>query len=223
MDGSILAVFQHCDAMITDVSSVGLDFLYLQTERPLFLTDRRSDPAQLTVDAPISAACDVIDSSTIDSFGQIVGGRLEADALLSRRRELRRYYFGDLAPGESTRQFLAAVSDAVAQRDDLLARLPHHQLHAAGAAAATGDMGTEEDETRFQSDDAVSAGDEALTAAQDALAAAKGAVAHAKGAVAHAKGTVAQAGDTTAQPSRPRTQRTGAPAIAPSPGGFQIR
>src|SRR5690349_12910839 len=31
MDGSILALFQHCDAMVTDVSSVGLDFLYLRT------------------------------------------------------------------------------------------------------------------------------------------------------------------------------------------------
>src|SRR4051794_22023946 len=146
MDGSILALFQHCDAMVTDVSSVGLDFLYLRTEKPLFLTDRRNDPAQLAVDAPISAAADVIDATSITSFGSVIAARLEDDVLLPSRRELRRFYFGDLAPGESTERFLAAIGDVVVKRDELLAQLPvHHHVHAAGAAAAAGDMGTEED------------------------------------------------------------------------------
>src|SRR3954454_18747774 len=87
MEGSILALFQHCDAMVTDVSSVGLDFLYLRTDKPLFITDRRDDRAELAVDAPISAACDVIDSSTIDDFGAVMSARLVDDVRLPQRQE----------------------------------------------------------------------------------------------------------------------------------------
>ncbi len=42
--GDILAVIPDCDAMVTDVSSVGLDWLYLRTEKPIFLTDRHLRP-----------------------------------------------------------------------------------------------------------------------------------------------------------------------------------
>jgi hypothetical protein len=146
MDGNILALFQHGDAMVTDVSSVGLDFLYLRTEKPLFLTDRRDDRGELAFDAPISAASDIIDSSTIGSFGSVLAARLRDDVLYEKRRQLRRFYFGDLAPGESTQRFLDAISEVIRQRDDLLAKLPHRHAHAAGAAAAAGDMSGEEDE-----------------------------------------------------------------------------
>jgi len=144
MDGSILALFQHCDAMVTDVSSVGLDFLYLRTEKPLFITDRRDNAEELAADAPISGASDVINSATVDSFGTVMNARLENDVLRSNRESMRRFYFGDLGPGESTQRFLSAVSDVISERDKLLGRLPHHQSHASGAAAATGDMGAED-------------------------------------------------------------------------------
>ncbi len=36
-----------CDAMVTDVSSVGLDWLYLRTEKPIFITDRHDDAERL--------------------------------------------------------------------------------------------------------------------------------------------------------------------------------
>jgi hypothetical protein len=140
MDGSILALFQECDAMVTDVSSVGLDFLYLRTDAPLFITDRRDDPAQLAVDAPISSASDVINSETVDAFGTVLAARLDTDTRRDERLAMRRFYFGDIAPGESTQRFLDAVSEVAAQRDALVARLPHRQTHASGAAAATGDM-----------------------------------------------------------------------------------
>jgi CDP-Glycerol:Poly(glycerophosphate) glycerophosphotransferase len=142
MDGSILALFQHCDAMVTDVSSVGLDFLYLRTEKPLFITDRRDDRVELSADAPVSAAADVIDSSTISKFGAALATRLADDQMAHRRAALRRFYFGDLAPGESTRRFLDAISEVIQQRDDRLATLTHGHAHppAAGAAAAAGDV-----------------------------------------------------------------------------------
>jgi hypothetical protein len=142
MAGSILALFQHCDAMVTDVSSVGLDFLYLNTERPIFITDRRNDAALLAADAPISTAADVIDARSIATFGGTLAARLEDDVRRADRARSRQFYFGDLAPGESTQRFLTAVADIVALRDELLAKLPpgHGHAHATGAAAAVGDM-----------------------------------------------------------------------------------
>jgi hypothetical protein len=186
MAGSILALFQHCDAMVTDVSSVGLDFLYLRTDKPLFITDRRNNRAELAVDAPISAACDVIDSSTIDEFGTVMAARLTDDVRLSQRQDLRRFYFGDLAPGESTQRFLSAIESVMAQRDELIGRLRPHQMHAAGAAAAAGDLGVEEDDPRFVEGYPPPMADQALTEAQDALTEAEDALTEAHDALSAA-------------------------------------
>ena len=61
LSGDILAVMPDCDAMVTDVSSVGLDWLYLRTDRPIFLTDRHLDAERLRQEVPVSRCADVID------------------------------------------------------------------------------------------------------------------------------------------------------------------
>ncbi len=60
-DADILAVMPDCDAMVTDVSSVGLDWLYLRTDRPLFIADRHDDPERLRLEAPVSRCADVVE------------------------------------------------------------------------------------------------------------------------------------------------------------------
>ena len=134
-EGSVLALLPATDALVTDVSSVGLDFLYLRTDAPLLVTDRRDDRAALAVDAPITAAADVVDSSTVGALGETVAARLADDVLRPERERMRRLYFGDLAPGESTRRFLDAIGEVIAERDRLLGRLPRAHVDAAGAAA----------------------------------------------------------------------------------------
>ena len=47
LTGDILAVMPDCDAMVTDVSSVGLDWLYLRTDKPILITDRHGDVESL--------------------------------------------------------------------------------------------------------------------------------------------------------------------------------
>jgi hypothetical protein len=116
-EGDILAVFPSCDLMITDVSSVGLDFLYLRPDQPMFIADRYDDRERLHTDAPISRCADVIDSATIGPLTATVAGRLDHDEYRSARASVRSLYFGDLAPGESTTRFLAAIDDAVRTRD----------------------------------------------------------------------------------------------------------
>ncbi|MGD9528268.1 CDP-glycerol glycerophosphotransferase family protein [Pseudonocardia sp.] len=117
----ILAVFPGCDMMITDVSSVGLDFLYLHTDRPVFLCDRHGDRERLLADAPIGRAADVVDASTIGVLTHLLARRLVVDVHRRAREALRMHYFGDLAPGASTARFLAAVTDTIADRDRALA------------------------------------------------------------------------------------------------------
>ena len=60
LTGDILAVMPRCDALVTDVSSVGLDWLYLHTDKPILLTDRHGDVEALHHQAPISRCADVV-------------------------------------------------------------------------------------------------------------------------------------------------------------------
>lgn len=122
-EGDILAVFPRCDLMITDVSSVGPDFLYLHTDKPLFITDPRNTHEHLHAKVPLSRCADIIDATTITVLGSSLEARLTHDEHRGDRERMRQYYFGDLASGESTERFLSALDDAVAARDHLIHRL----------------------------------------------------------------------------------------------------
>jgi hypothetical protein len=116
----ILAIMPDCDAMVTDVSSVGLDWLYLRTEKPIFLTDRHLDAERLRQDVPISRCADVIDDSNLADLTALLTARLEHDEHHLARVAMRHHYFDDLHVGDSTVRFLDAVSELVSLRDQLL-------------------------------------------------------------------------------------------------------
>jgi CDP-glycerol glycerophosphotransferase (TagB/SpsB family) len=121
LTGDILAVMPGCDAMVTDVSSVGLDWLYLHTDKPIFLTDRTGDLDSLLRDVPISRCADVIDEATVGDLPARLGERLEHDEHHLARVAMRHHYFDDVHVGESTDRFLAAVTELVVLRDELIA------------------------------------------------------------------------------------------------------
>lgn len=116
MQGEILAMFDTVDLLITDISSVGLDFLYLQSEKPLALTDRRDDTAKLNDEAPISRATPIIDHSTIDGIDALLDEMLTNDTTADARAELRRHYFGEGEKGTSTILFTEAIGELIADR-----------------------------------------------------------------------------------------------------------
>lgn len=120
MTGNILAMFDRVDVLVGDVSSVTLDYLYLRPDRPIFLADRRTNRALLESDTPLTTGADIIDSSTVASFGETLAARLADDGLAEARTKTRQHYFGDLGPGDSSTRFMAAVSALVAERDSLL-------------------------------------------------------------------------------------------------------
>ena len=70
--GDILAVMPECDVIVTDVSSVGLDWLYLHTEKPIVLTDRHHDPERLRQDVPVSRCADVIDDTNVAELTELL-------------------------------------------------------------------------------------------------------------------------------------------------------
>ena len=134
----ILAGMPGCDAMVTDVSSVGLDFLYLHADRPLFLTDRYSDLGRLRQNAPVSRCADVVVPASVDGLTALLASRLDHDEHRAARAAMRRHYFGAGDPGDSTRRFIDAVGAAIALRDrQVRRRAAGDPMHAAPALPAS--------------------------------------------------------------------------------------
>jgi CDP-glycerol glycerophosphotransferase (TagB/SpsB family) len=123
--GDILAVMPDCDAMVTDVSSVGLDWLYLRTEAPLLITDRHGDADRFRQEVPVSRCADVVDESTVADLADLLAARLDHDEHHLARLAMRHFYFDDIAVGDSTTRFLDAVDELVSLRDRLLASRLH--------------------------------------------------------------------------------------------------
>lgn len=116
MQGDILAMFDEVDLLITDISSVGLDYLYLEPHKPMALTDRRTDTAKLSAEAPITRATPIIDETTVGGVESLLLEMFANDTAAAVRQELRRHYFGEGEKGTSTALFTAAVSDLIADR-----------------------------------------------------------------------------------------------------------
>ncbi len=120
--GDILAVFPRIDLLISDVSSIALDFLYLRTEAPIILTDRRNDVNQLRIDSPLSAATPVLTKDNISDAKQIIGDVLTSDDFVQDRKVLREFYFDNVQTGESAPRFFEAMNQVIAAHSADMAR-----------------------------------------------------------------------------------------------------
>ena len=120
LTGNILAVMPDCDAMVTDVSSVGLDWLYLCTDKPIIITDRHADADRFRDEVPVSRCADVIDEFSVDELSGLLTTRLWRDELHLDRLAMRHFYFDDIQVGDSTVRFLEAVTELVRLRDHLI-------------------------------------------------------------------------------------------------------
>lgn len=126
-EANIIGVLNDTDVLISDVSSVSLDHLYLRPDAHLVLTDRRNDRHQLMEDSPIAAASAIIDASSIAQADELIGQAL-TPAYIARRRELRDYYFDGLAPGESTTRFWSELEGAIHDHDAALQGLSRRRV-----------------------------------------------------------------------------------------------
>lgn len=119
LDADVLGLFEDTDLLVTDISSVGLDFLYLRPDAPIVLTDRRTDRARIVAEAPVASAVDIVDGDSVGDVGTLLAANLAHDPHHDARAEVRDYYFG-FPRGESSRRFLEFVADCVARRDALV-------------------------------------------------------------------------------------------------------
>jgi hypothetical protein len=124
VSGDILALMPSCDAMVTDVSSVGLDWLYLCTGKPLFVTDRHLDGERLRQEVPVSRCADVVEQvdgvAGAAALTALLDARLAHDEHHLARVAMRHHYFDDHQVGDSTLRFKSEVAELVALRDRLV-------------------------------------------------------------------------------------------------------
>lgn len=137
MQGDILAMFDTVDLLVTDISSVGLDFLYLQPDKPLALTDRRTDLIKLNAEAPISRATPIINGATIENVESMLIDMLTKDTSAGARSDLRRHYFGEGKRGTSTALFTEAVSKLIADRTVELTKFHSESINAESSDEST--------------------------------------------------------------------------------------
>jgi hypothetical protein len=116
----ILALFASCDALVSDVSSVALDWLYLRTSRPLWTADPRGDRRALERASPLAAWTGVLDAASAPGAAGLLREGVLHDPAADLRAQARTCYFGELQPGESSRRFREAIAAALARRDELL-------------------------------------------------------------------------------------------------------
>lgn len=114
---NILSIFEDTDVLIADISSVGLDFLYLHTDRCLLLTDRRNDPARLREISPIAGALATVSLDTVGQLPKLVGDELHSYSSLEARTKLSDHYFGSKTDEGSTGKFVEAIGSAIRERE----------------------------------------------------------------------------------------------------------
>jgi CDP-glycerol glycerophosphotransferase (TagB/SpsB family) len=105
-DWDIPDCFNHCDALITDVSSVASDFL--ATGKPMAMVAIQQKGAAFRKAIPMARVAYVIqrDLSTLPAaLDELLG----PDSLAGTRREYRRYCLGDTLGAEAPTRFFQEV------------------------------------------------------------------------------------------------------------------
>ncbi len=115
----VLGLCLSVDLLVTDISSVAYDFLYIRTAWPIVLADRRGDLAALRSSSALAASVPVIDADSVSGLTALLARQLAVDEYRSERERVRDFYYDGLKPGESTNRFLAAIEETLRMRDEL--------------------------------------------------------------------------------------------------------
>ena len=123
LEGDVIEVLLGTDLLISDISSVTLDYLYLKPEGAIFLSDRRTDFAALESESPVASAATIIDRESVDELSARLKKTLEKDDLAAKRTEVCRYYFGGIAAGESSKTYFAAILKSINEHEVAVSEL----------------------------------------------------------------------------------------------------
>jgi hypothetical protein len=109
--------------LISDISSVTLDYLYLRPSGAIFLSDRRNNRVELEAESPVAKAAYIIDSSSLAQLSQTLSKVLARDELFNQRQEVCRYYFGGIEAGASTAAFYRELEKTITEHDLAVSQL----------------------------------------------------------------------------------------------------
>ncbi|MTB26692.1 MAG: hypothetical protein F2921_03485, partial [Actinobacteria bacterium] len=117
LEGDVIEVLLGTDILISDISSVTLDYLYLKPNGAIFLSDRRTDSASLESESPVASAATIIDLNSVNNLSTELEITLQKDELSAKRAEVCRYYFGGIAAGESSKTYFAAILNSINEHE----------------------------------------------------------------------------------------------------------
>jgi hypothetical protein len=123
LEGDVIEVLLGTDLLMSDISSVTLDYLYLKPEGAIFLSDRRTDFAALESESPVATAATIIDEKSVDDLSAQLKKTLEKDDLAAKRAEVCRYYFGGIVAGESSKTYFAAILKSINEHEVAVSEL----------------------------------------------------------------------------------------------------
>ncbi len=124
VSGDPMPVLQVSDLLVSDVSAVTIDYLYLKPQGAMLMCDRLSNKEIFTQVAPVSKAVTNITNLNIGNIEQIISDHVSGKVDRSSYDEMRNYYFGDTKPGSSIARFIAMVNDLIQRRDNRVSQLP---------------------------------------------------------------------------------------------------
>jgi protein required for attachment to host cells len=115
---SAIDLLSVVDLAIFDNSSLIIDFLNF--DNPMFATDMFLDEYHDITPFKMLDGCLMLDEKNIENLGKLIADELKTDTLKNRRTEIKKYYLGEYAKGESTQLFIQKVLEAMNERDALL-------------------------------------------------------------------------------------------------------
>jgi CDP-glycerol glycerophosphotransferase (TagB/SpsB family) len=122
--GDPMPVLQVADLLVSDVSAVTIDYLYLKPQGAMLMCDRRSNVSEFAQVAPVSKAVTVITKDNINSIDKLISDHVSGQVDRTSYDSMRNYYFGDTKPGSSINRFIAMVDDLIKRRDKKVLELP---------------------------------------------------------------------------------------------------
>jgi CDP-glycerol glycerophosphotransferase (TagB/SpsB family) len=122
--GDPMPVLQVADLLVSDVSAVTIDYLYLKPQGAMLMCDRRSNVNEFAQVAPISKAVKVITKENIANIDKLISDHVSGQVDRTSYDSMRNYYFGDTKPGSSVNRFIAMVDDLIKRRDNRVSQLP---------------------------------------------------------------------------------------------------
>ncbi|MFR9777504.1 CDP-glycerol glycerophosphotransferase family protein [Micromonospora sp. MS34] len=107
---SVADCFNASDAMVSDVSSVVADYLY--SEKPFVMVAVSAPAAQFPGAFPLARAAYVIDAhgGRVQGLDAALDDLLGTDPMATTRRDLKKYYLGDIPADRYAQRFLDEAS-----------------------------------------------------------------------------------------------------------------